>query len=392
MNNVESEKVGLNAGDIRAKATGLLTDIQGRSAEIEAARRLPADLVTALKLAGVFRMPVPRSWGGPEMTPREQVDIIELLSAADPSVGWCVMIGSDAGYYSAFLDDAIGRSLWPDIDAVTAGWTTPAGRARRDGDDFVVDGNWSFGSGCTHADVIIAGCVIFDGDRPRQLPNGLPEARIVLAPADAWTIHDTWFTTGLAGSGSNDYSVHGLRVPVEHTFSLLEPPKRPGPLYSFPGMFFANMSGVPLGLARRAIDITLSIARDKVIMPMNVPMRDLPRIRLAVSHAETMYGAARAYVYGVLDQVWVELQNVGALSPPTRVQLSLSRTNAFRMAREVAQLMVDTVGTQAIYSSSPLDRLLRDAITMNQHIIAQDRLLELIGGLALGQEPPFPFL
>ena len=392
MNNVPSETISLNANQIRARATGLLSDIQERSAEIEAARRLPTDLVTALKRAGVFRMPIPRSWGGPEMTPREQVDIIELLSAADPSVGWCVMIGSDAGYYSAFLDDAVGRSLWPELDAVTAGWTTPAGRARRDGDDFVVDGRWSFGSGCTHADVIIAGCVIFDGDRPQQLPNGLPDARIVVAPADAWTIHDTWFTTGLAGSGSSDYSVQGLRVPVEHTFSLLEPQQRPGPLYSFPGMFFANMSGVPLGLARRAIDITLSIARDKVIMPMKVPMRDLPRIRLAVSHAETMYGAARAYVYDALDRVWAELQDAGALGPSTRVQLSLSRTNAFRMAREVAQLMVDTVGTQAIYSSSPLDRLLRDAITMNQHIIAQDRLLEVIGGLALGQEPPLPFL
>jgi hypothetical protein len=29
---------------------------------------------------------------------------------------------------------------------------------------------------------------------------------------------------------------------------------------------------------------------------------------------------------------------------------------------------------------------------MNQHIIAQDRLLEVIGGLALGDEPPLPFL
>jgi alkylation response protein AidB-like acyl-CoA dehydrogenase len=103
MNNVASETISLNVDYIRARVSGLLGDIQERSAEIEAARRLPADLVTALKRAGVFRMPVPRSWGGPEMTPREQVDIIELLSAADPSVGWCVMIGSDAGYYSAFL-------------------------------------------------------------------------------------------------------------------------------------------------------------------------------------------------------------------------------------------------------------------------------------------------
>ena len=116
MNNVASETIPLNADDIRAKATGLLRNIQQRSAEIEAGRRLPTDLVTALKRAGVFRMPIPRSWGGPEMTPREQVDIIELLSAADPSVGWCVMIGSDAGYYSAFLDDAVGRSLWPELD------------------------------------------------------------------------------------------------------------------------------------------------------------------------------------------------------------------------------------------------------------------------------------
>jgi alkylation response protein AidB-like acyl-CoA dehydrogenase len=181
-------------------------------------------------------------------------------------------------------------------------------------------------------------------------------------------------------------------VPTEHTFTLLDPPRRTGPLYAFPGMFFANMSGVPLGLARRAIDTTLTIARDKMIMPQRVRMRDLPRVRLAVTRAETSYGAARAYVYDALGRVWAELEGAGVLSPSTRAALSLSRANAFRMARDVAQLMVDVVGTQAIYRSSPLDRLLRDAITMNQHIVAQDRLLELIGGLLLGDAPTMPFL
>ena len=37
-----------------------------------------------------------RARGGPEMTPREQTEVVEILSAADPSVGWCAMIGSDA--------------------------------------------------------------------------------------------------------------------------------------------------------------------------------------------------------------------------------------------------------------------------------------------------------
>ena len=58
MNNVASETISLNVDYIRARVSGLLGDIQERSAEIEAARRLPTDLVTALKRAGVFRMPV----------------------------------------------------------------------------------------------------------------------------------------------------------------------------------------------------------------------------------------------------------------------------------------------------------------------------------------------
>jgi indole-3-acetate monooxygenase len=75
-----------------------------------------------------------------------------------------------------------------------------------------------------------------------------------------------------------------------------------------------------------------------------------------------------------------------------RVELSLARVNAFRMARDVAQAMVDTAGTQAIYRTSILDTLLRDAITMNQHIVAQDRMLEMVGAMALGVAPAMPFI
>src|SRR5215207_97936 len=238
------------------------------------------------------------------------------LSTADPSVGWCVMIGSDAGFYSAFLDDVAARAVWPDLDAVTAGWGFPAGRARRQDDGYVVDGRWSFGSGCTYADVIVGGCAEFDGDMPVTAGEGLPVVRIVIAPAEAWTVHDTWFTTGLAGSGSNDYSVEDLVVPPERTFTFLDAPRRPagrpGPLYAFPGAFFANMSGVPLALARRAIDVALGVAENKVYRARGNRMREEPRIRLAVARAEADLSAARAYVYQALDRMWDELESDGA--------------------------------------------------------------------------------
>jgi alkylation response protein AidB-like acyl-CoA dehydrogenase len=382
----------LSSEEILHAAHELAPEIARRADEIAAERRLPLDLVARLKAAGAFRMPMPRAWGGPEMTPRAQSELVEVLSAADPSVGWCVMIGSDGGFYGAFLAEATARGLYPDLDHVTAGLLQPAGRALRTKGGYRVSGRWGFGSGCTHSDVIVGGCLVFEGEQPVMTARGLPEWRVMMAPASSWRILDTWHTTGLAGSGSHDYVTEDLFVPEEHSFSLFEKAQRPEPLYAFNGMFFANMHGVALGLARRAINEVTELAGVKRLLPELVLLKDVPRVRAALARAEMQLGAARAYTYETLDALW---RCLCAGGPPTwelRLALGLSRVNAFRMAREVAQAMVDTAGTTAIYASSPLDRLLRDAITLSQHVVAQERLLEMLGGLAVGEEPRLPIL
>ena len=81
------------AESILAAAKALVPLIVESREEIERARRLPLRLVDALKKAGVFRMTMPRARGGAEIDPISQLRIVEELSAADASVGWCVMIG-----------------------------------------------------------------------------------------------------------------------------------------------------------------------------------------------------------------------------------------------------------------------------------------------------------
>jgi alkylation response protein AidB-like acyl-CoA dehydrogenase len=203
---------------------------------------------------------------------------------------------------------------------------------------------------------------------------------------------DTWYTTGLAGSGSNDYTTNDLFVPQEHTFSLLERPRRQEPLYAFNGMFFVNMHGVALGLARRAIDVVQKLAAEKTLVPELVLMKDAPRVRSAFARAEMLLGAARAYTYETMDRVWDALRAKGVLSRELRLHLGLSRVNVFQAARDVVQLMVDTAGSSSIYSTSPLDRLLRDAITVRTHIAVQERLVEQMAALTVNEDPPVPFL
>jgi alkylation response protein AidB-like acyl-CoA dehydrogenase len=362
-----------------------------RADDIAAARRLPDDVVSALRDAGGFRIAAPKALGGPEMTPREQTEVVETLSVHEASVGWCAMIGSDAPYYGAFLAPDAAQELWPSIDDVTAGQVPPNGRAQPVDGGYVINGRWAFGSGSTHADVIVGGCLVMDGDAPKFI-DGRPDLLIACAPASSWTVLDTWHTTGLAGSGSNDYTTTDLFVPERHAFRFTDPVQRPEPLYGWPGMFFINMPGVALGLARRAIDEAVAIVSEKLLVPEMVLLRDTSRARLAIATAVAQLGSARAYVYDSLDRFWDAVVRGDEPSIEIRVAVALSRAHSFKVARAIAEAMSDLIGASALYKSHPLERLVRDAITMNQHIAAQERMFEMIGELSLTGTSTMPLI
>ncbi len=381
----------MNAHDILEAARSLTPEIASRAEEIASQRRLPADLVGKLKSAGVFPMPMPTAWGGPEMTPRQQCEVVEILSSADASVGWCAKIGSDSGYLAAFLEERAARELFPDLDMIFAGQIPPNGRAERVPGGYRVSGRWRFGSGCMHAGVIGGGCFVFENGQLAMMKNGppgAPEQRIVMAPASKWQIHDTWYSTGLAGSGSNDYSAESLFVPEEHTINagLDSPIRQGGPLYAYRGTLMYSWAGVALGLARHALDAALTVTgSSKVLLPPPPrPAKMVPSVRAALATAEMLLGAARAYSYETLDSIWTELQAGRELSPVLR--------RALMQSTMVTEMLFDTVGTTALYSKCPLDRLLRDSITMSQHGLLQEGMLESAGTVMVGEPSPLPTL
>ena len=396
MTTIESRTPGpsLRAMDIIGAVRALQPEILGRGDEIAALRRLPLDLVATLKTAGAFRIAMPKAWGGPEMTPREQCEVYEVLGAADASVAWCVKIGSDSGYFAALLDEDAARTLYPELDDVTAGQVPPNGLGERVDGGYRLSGHWTFGSGSTHADVIAGGFLVTENGKP-VIRDGAPLARVALAPASNFEILDTWYSTGLAGSGSNDYRVKDLFVPEEHTITQDDPPRRSEPLYCYFGMFLASWHGVALGLARRAIDAAIAIADKKmhIFPPPPIPLRRRPHARVALAKAEMAWRASRAFTYETIDRIWDEAQRDGRVSSDTRRAMALSLSHAFRTAREVTQMMYDLAGPTAVFAAkTPLDRLLRDAITMSEHLLLSDSFLEMVGAGIVGDSPQIGWL
>jgi indole-3-acetate monooxygenase len=378
-------------------AIGLDEQIRAAGDEIERGRRIPPGIAQAMKDAGVFGMTMPRNWGGPELDPLTQFRVIEALAIADASVGWCAMIGCDGGHVTAFLDQDVGRAMYPDVLVATGAAATTTGQAERVSGGYRVSGRFPFVSGCQHCEWVWLGCIVVDDGVPRVDGNGVPETRQCLLRLSQCEILDTWHTTGLRGTGSNDVVVRDEFVEEGHTFSFQDPEliKRDGALYSFPFLFIAKGAAPALGIARHALDALIGSAAGKPARRYTLGerieapkvLRDDVYVQEAVGRAETLLAAARAYYFDVMGDLWVTLLDRRQPSDRQVALLTSAYSHVVGVCVDVVQLVYKAAGGGAVYQKGPLDRCLRDVLTMNQHVLGTFRTYEMAGRLLLGLEP-----
>ena len=380
------------AAEILSRARDAATQLRERSLEIEAARRLPPDVVSLLRDIGSFRVARPKSLGGPELTPMEQAEVVETLATGDVSAAWCAMIGMDTPIYANFLEGEAREALLGNPDAVTAGLILPVGRAERAPGGFRVSGKWPFGSGITHADWVVAGAFVFKDGEMEPGPTGAPmHWRIMIVPRDeVEVLEDSWDTHGLAGSGSCTYAMNDVFVPAERALRLDEP-RETGP-QSTPDAILRNSGGVSLGVARAALDYVRGLAAERSYHPTQSTWAETYHVQMAIAEAEMDLGAARDYFYSGLAREWEKVLAGAELTLDERAQTVLARVNAFRAARRVVSRLFDLVATTAIYKPSPMDRWMRDINTMCQHVMAQDQVVQSAGAHLLGGTPHNPFI
>lgn len=368
-------------------ARALAAGIRAQAEQIEQERRLPAPVVRALAAAGLFRMCVPRAFGGGEVDAAGMIRAIEAIAQADGSAGWCVMIGATSGVVSAYLPDDAAREIYPSPEAVIGGVYAPHGTAVACDGGYQVSGRWPFASGCEHCTWLLGGCIVLADGAPRLLPNGIPDTRLMLFPATDVRVIDTWDVSGLRGTGSHDIAVSELFVPAQRSASLItDPPRQSGPLYAFPvfGLLALGIAGVALGIARSAIDTLSELAAAKTPTGSRRRLAERAVIQMQVAEAEARLRGARAFLFEAVDEAWRAALAQGAISTRQRAVLRLAATHATTSSAKVVDLMYNAGGATSVYAKSPLQRYFRDIHVVTQHMMVAPPTYELTGRVFLG--------
>ena len=216
------------AQDVLEATRELGPTIASRARDIEAARRLPRDLLDELLAAGCFRLSRPRSHGGVGADLPDAMRMIESLARADASVAWTVMIGGATWVDMAALPRTTFDALFASPDVITAGVFNPTASIHPVPDGYEVRGRWSFASGCEHADWLF-------GNGIEDIVDGVPQMRMAVLAPEQVVIEDTWTVSGLSGTGSHHFRADGVTIPAEKTWRpFVDPPCVDMPILRIP--------------------------------------------------------------------------------------------------------------------------------------------------------------
>jgi indole-3-acetate monooxygenase len=373
-----------------------IADVIGKSgAANEALGRLTPEVVDKLHEQRIFRLLLPRVYGGDEVDLATWFRSMEALAKLDASTAWCVgQINGCSGTASA-LDPAIARKMWSEPHSALS-WGPPV-KARADEVDggHRLTGEWMMSSGSRHATWIGLLTPIYGRDgAPIQLPDGIT-TRIFLVPATSVEFLDNWDTIGLTATNSGGFKVANLFVPEGYSIcrEFLPDVRLDGPLYKFPlnCMFATGFSGVALGIARSMLDASFALAMEKKPRLAKTSLLENHMVQFQLGEAEARLRSARGYVEATVGRVFDEVTASGKLTIPQRIDIRMATTFAIHEAKAVADAAWEVAGATAIFASGPFERRLRDLNTMLQQVQGRRSHLQDTGAFLLGLEPNLTF-
>jgi alkylation response protein AidB-like acyl-CoA dehydrogenase len=374
--------------------------LREHAAEAESRRRLPDAAAAAMKGAGLYGMWTPRAYGGLEVDPMTALRILEEVARIDSAAAWNLAIHIDTALFTVYLGEKGASEIYGGGDSVLASPLFPPAEAVPVEGGFRVNGRASFASGCHHCDWILLTALIVEHGTARAGANGQPEVWFVALPSsDLEIVENSWNTVGMRGTGSNDVTAQDAFVPRHRAGPLVPPESRPnlpkgfeGPLYRctvWPAV--AALASIALGVARAAIDELVALVTKKTPAYTASSLSQRPVAQTQAAQAEAKLGAARAYVYEALREVFENAVAGQFVGMQHKLKVELAAIHAAIAAAEAVDLVHAAAGSSGIREERSFERHFRDVHVITQHAYFSASRYESVGKLMFGLESDWGF-
>ena len=374
--------------ELVTRARGLAPLLAENAAWTEAGRRLVEDVIAAIRAAGLFKLMLPRRFGGLETDLRTQLEVSRELAMGCGSTSWVTTIMNMCAWVTGLASDEAQHDVWgADPDARITGVFAPIAAVRRAAGGLVVTGKWGWASGCLHAQWGLVGLPSV-GEAGEEIEQGL-----ALIPMKNLTIEDTWFAAGMKGTGSNTLVAEEVFVPGHRVLSVSkliagEPPTphTREALYqsAFVPVTSLALVAPQLGLAAAALAFVIERAPHRGIAYTRYEAQTTaPTVQIAVAEAAMLIDTAHLHAYRAAADIDDAARAGRKLGYLERARIRMDTGHVARTAREAIRILCSAHGASSFADANPLQRIWRDSEVASRHALVNPEIGAEIYGRAL---------
>lgn len=387
---VEGHRPALH--DLVKRAEALQPLLLKNAVESETNRRACEENIQAIREAGLFRLMVPKRYGGYEGTLRSHIEVSAALAEGCGGTAWVVALTNVCAWFTGlFSEKAQDEVFGANPDARVAGVFNASPSTRRVEGGLIVSGKWYSSSGSLHSDWAVVGA------EERDANGSVIAQYLALMPRSDYSIDDTWFTAGMRASGSNCIVADEVFVPDHRLLNMAgaiegeyatefkdESAYRP----LFVPFAALILNGPQLGLGRAALKYVIANAPRRAVAYTSFDKQtDSVMFQAQIAEAALKVDSAELRVFRATDQVDEAARNGVKLDPVTRARIRADVGLVNTHITDAINVLLSAHGAGSFSEGSPMQRWWRDSNTAARHAVALPAVgNELYGKALLGVE------
>lgn len=370
-----------------------------QAGERDERRRLPEAELDQLSASGLLGIGVPARFGGAEVPVAVLAEVFRALAVADGSLAQIPhshfvfldalrRVGTDEQQEFFFAEALAGRRF-ANAQSERGGRTIAddSTTLRRDGADFVLDGEKFYCTGALLAHWLVVRAVLA-GEPP--VPGGGERKVLAYLPrdSDGVSVEDDWDAMGQRTTASGTVRLSGVRVPADRIVPFW-------PIFSGPTTYGARAqvlhAALDVGIARGALDVAVLVAAKarpwfeaEVDRAVDDPLviQQAGELEIAVRGAEALLREAAV----AIDDAERDLTEESTSS--ASVATAIAKVACARAATLASSELFELGGTRAAAGGANLSRYWRDARTHTLHDPARWKVQHIGRWLLTGTPPP----
>lgn len=370
------------------RARSLVPLLEANADMTERNRRVADDNIAAIRAAGLYKIMVPRRFGGLETDIRTKMEVSRELAMGCGSTSWVTTLLNVCAFFLGLASAEVQEDVWGhNSEARIAGVFAPLGKTKRVTGGLVVTGKWPWASGCLHADWAMVGLPVVN-EKGEEIDQGL-----AFIPMADVKIEDSWYVAGMKGTGSNTIVASDVFVPDHRIMSVgsLLSGKPPTPykdevLYrcAFMPVAAIVLAGPQLGLCARALEFVVEKAPKRAISyTFYKTQTESPSFQLALARAATLIDTAHLHAYRAADSIYEAAIEGREMPYIDRARARMDAGYTGQIAREAIGALISAHGASSFGESSPMQRIWRDSETAGRHAIISPEIGAEVYGRAL---------